>query len=143
MFNTPEYACWRNMISRCTLKSADKKKRYFHRGILVCDRWRNSFENFYSDIGARPSGKHSIERKNNDGNYEKSNCEWAIKKTQTRNRRTSKIIFHDGQSLSLAEWSERLGFNYKTIFRRLAAGMAFAEAISTPVRHSSRWHGDR
>jgi hypothetical protein len=134
MFDTREYACWRNMISRCTLPGADRKKRYFHRGIKVCERWLGSFESFYADMGPRPSDKHSIERKDNDGDYGPDHCEWAVRTKQTRNRNTSKLITHNGETHSLAEWAERLGFNYKTIFRRLSVGEDFASAIARPIR---------
>lgn len=143
MYLTREYACWRNMISRCTLECADKAGRYLGRGITVCDRWLNSFEDFYDDMGPRPSDKHSIERIENDVGYQPGNCVWAVKKQQCRNRKTSKMIEHNGEVRSLAEWVEILGLNYKTVFRRLSVGHSFADAIAMPVRHNSRFHGPR
>lgn len=139
MFDTREYACWRNMISRCTLPNADRKKRYFYRGITVCERWLHSFENFYADMGKRPSDKHSIDRKDNDGNYEPGNCRWAIKTKQTRNRSSNKMIEYKGETLPLAEWCDRLRLNYKTIFRRLSVGEDFASAVARPIRKIAKW----
>jgi hypothetical protein len=87
MSGTPEHAVWNAMIGRCTCPSATYFKHYGGRGITVCERWRNSFENFYVDMGPRPSSKHSIDRIDNDGNYEPNNCRWVTKSDQMKNRR--------------------------------------------------------
>lgn len=83
---TPEYRAWAHIISRCTNSNTCDWPNYGGRGITVCKRWRRSFQNFLSDMGPRPVGT-SIDRKNNDGNYEPSNCRWATKVQQARNRR--------------------------------------------------------
>jgi len=75
---------WSGMIYRCYNISSQSYKYYGGRGIQVCDRWKDSFENFYNDMSPRPSKKHSIERKNNDGNYVPSNCRWATQKVQSK-----------------------------------------------------------
>ena len=87
---TPEYLAWAGMIQRCTNPKAPHYYLYGKRGIMVCDRWINSFENFYADMGNRPSAEYSIERKNVDGNYELSNCTWATRFEQQRNTRVQK-----------------------------------------------------
>lgn len=87
---TTEYVIWKNMRQRCTNPRTPAFEYYGGRGIEICKRW-NKFENFLADMGPRPAGL-SIERKNNSGNYEPSNCIWADKKTQAMNRRPRKRL---------------------------------------------------
>lgn len=89
MRDTPEYGVWANMKDRCYNPSSEDYKNYGGRGIKVCERWLNSFENFYEDMGEKPWSKllYSLDRINNDGNYEPSNCRWATVKQQVNNRR--------------------------------------------------------
>lgn len=89
-FNCSEYRSWQAMKSRCENKNTTRYVDYGGRGIKVCERWSKSFENFYIDMGNKPSKKHSIDRKNNDGNYEPDNCRWATIPEQQRNKRIRK-----------------------------------------------------
>ena len=82
-----EYKCWHNMIARCTDEEHKLYRYYGARGIRVCDRWLNSFPAFLTDMGPKPSPDLSLDRINNDGNYEPSNCRWATKSQQVMNRR--------------------------------------------------------
>lgn len=82
----PEYACWQSMIRRCTSPTRHGYADYGGRGISVCDRWM-TYENFLADVGRRPSSHHSLEREDNDGNYEPTNCRWATAKEQRANQR--------------------------------------------------------
>jgi hypothetical protein len=84
---TPEYRAWRAAKDRCYNPNTWNFHNYGGRGISMCDRWRNSFEAFYADMGPRPSAQHSIDRINNDGNYEPDNCRWSTRKEQRANRR--------------------------------------------------------
>lgn len=82
---TTEYLSWCSMRNRCQNKSNKDYGRYGGRGITVCDRWMESFNNFFDDMGKKPSPKHSLDRINNHGNYEPSNCRWATQKEQVQN----------------------------------------------------------
>ena len=104
---TPEYSCWNNIKARCYNKNNEKYPIYGGRGIKVCDRWLNSFDSFFSDMGFRPSPKHSIDRINVDGDYEPSNCRWATAKEQQNNRTNNRIICFNGESLNLYQWFKR------------------------------------
>lgn len=85
--NTKEFTAWSSMKDRCYLKTTKSYKNYGGRGITVCDRWINSFENFFQDLGMAPTGKHSLDRINVNGNYEPENCRWATWSEQAKNKR--------------------------------------------------------
>jgi hypothetical protein len=116
--NTPVYRCYRNMLNRCYFKKSKSYQHYGARGITVCKRWRDSFENFLEDMGEPPNGM-TLERINNDLGYSKENCIWATRKQQTKNRRNAVNICHKGKTMSLSEWSEKLGLKYRTLRARI------------------------
>lgn len=123
------YGTWRSMINRCTKPADEGYKHYGGRGIQVCDRWRNSFEAFASDMGPKPKGM-TLDRRENDGDYSPENCRWATKKQQARNTRSSRILELNGQRRTIAEWSEVLGINRMTIAGRLHRGYSDEKALS-------------
>lgn len=102
-----EYGTWKAMKRRCTAIRSPDYKWYGARGISVCDRWKNSFPNFLADMGCRPSSKHSIDRIDNEGDYEPGNCKWSTAKEQARNRR------HRTGKLSDAETVRVVGLRNK------------------------------
>ena len=86
---TPEYRCWADMKDRCNNPNTKAYRHYGGRGITVCDRWMQSYGDFLADVGRRPSSAYSIDRINNDGNYEPGNVRWATREEQTKNKRRS------------------------------------------------------
>ena len=131
---TPEYMTWGSMLKRCTNPNDRGYHNYGGRGISVCDRWLSSFENFYADMGPRPSDFHSIDRKNNDGNYEPGNCFWATKEEQDNNRRTNRIFYYKDKKYTIAQLAKEFGFAYETLRARLDKGWSVERAVETPVR---------
>lgn len=129
-----EYRIRSLMISRCDNPKRPEYIYYGGRGIKVCDRWRESFENFLADMGRRPTTKHSIERINVNGNYEPSNCKWATMKEQQRNRRNNRVVIFRGETLCVTEVAERLGMSRTALYQRLNRGLTIEEATNTPVR---------
>ncbi len=115
----PEYQVWVAMKYRCLNENEPSYKDYGGRGITVCKRWLHSFENFISDMGFRPSPKHSLDRIDNDGNYKPSNCRWATNAEQMSNRRNTKIITFNGETMGIDGWAERLGLSYNALHDRL------------------------
>jgi hypothetical protein len=87
---TPEYSVWDAMRQRCTNPNNPVYRHYGGRGITVCERWMHSFRDFLADMGRRPTTKHSIDRIDNDGNYEPGNCRWATQQEQCNNTRRNK-----------------------------------------------------
>jgi hypothetical protein len=116
------------MLQRCTNPKCRSYRIYGARGITVCERWK-TFENFFSDIGERPTPKHQIERKDNNGNYEPSNCTWATKKEQANNRRTNRNLTVAGTTMCVKAWSKVVGVSEKTIRRRLKGGWSVEETL--------------
>jgi len=130
----PEYRIRVEMIRRCTDANTINWNVYGGAGVTVCDRWIESFENFYEDMGPRPSAKHSLDRwPDLAGNYEPGNVRWATGKEQGRNRRNVPQYTHDGRTQSVPAWAEELGMTSSTLKSRLRHGWTVAEAFSTPT----------
>jgi len=132
MAGTLEYNTWSAMLFRCSNPKAVDYALYGGRGIRVCERWK-VIENFIEDMGPRPSVKHSIDRIDNDGNYEPNNCRWATPIEQGRNRRGNRMLTYNGMTLCMAELAEEFGINQVTLSGRLKRGWSVERAITTPV----------
>lgn len=123
-----EYTTWDSMIQRCKNPNNTAFHKYGGRGINVCERWM-SFRNFIDDMGLKPSLQHSIERLDNDGDYEPNNCVWADLKTQSRNKRTNHILTLNGKSQCLVKWAEELNLRPNTISTRLHRGWSVEKSL--------------
>ena len=128
-----EYQIYHAMIERCYNDKNKAYENYGGRGISVCNNWKNSFENFFADMGARPSSKHSLDRINNNGDYCAGNCRWATVDEQLANRRTTIKLAYKGVVLPIAEWSKRLGINTSTLKNRIKRGWTIERCIEQPV----------
>lgn len=128
------YLIWLGIKSRCNNANHPKYKDYGLRGIKICERWNESYKAFVSDIGERPSAKHSIDRINNDGNYEPGNCRWALPVQQSNNTRTNRFIEYDGKVQTVSQWARELGIWKTTLKARLDAGTSIQEALTPQKR---------
>lgn len=126
------YASWKAMKSRCYDKNDKDYPRWGGRGITVCEAWKTSFVEFYKDMGERPKG-HTIDRIDNNGNYEPGNCRWAVQKTQSNNTRANYYVDYQGRTQTAKQWAEELGIvEYKTLLYRLRTGWDTHAAMTTP-----------
>jgi hypothetical protein len=131
---TPVYRIWGLMKQRCDNPSNPAYPRYGGRGIVMCERWRQSFVAFAADMGERPSAQHSVDRIDNDGPYSPDNCRWATRTEQARNRKSTHRFDHDGKSLTLGEWAEQLGVNRSTLAARVYCyHWSIERSLNTPV----------
>lgn len=129
---SPEYAVWNGMRARCNNPQNPNYERYGGRGIKVCDRWQSDFVAFLEDMGRRPKGK-TLERRDNDGDYTPENCIWATAQDQANNRRSSRLITHDGETMTLAQWGRRIGLRTGTLHARFKAGWTVERALAEPL----------
>lgn len=113
----PLYRTWYGMLQRCYKPNVRGFNHYGGRGITVCERWRKSFVAFAQDMGERPDG-YSLDRINNDGNYEPGNCRWATQKMQCRNMRTTGKVTIEGITYIVAHLAEMSGLKTDTIVKR-------------------------
>lgn len=128
----PLYTIWSKMLRRCELPTDATYYKYGERGIQVCERWHD-FQNFVADMGPRPSRDHSIERRNNDGNYEPGNCHWGTYVEQANNRRSSIRITLNGQTKTVKQWADTLNIQAGHVYQRLKKGWSPEDALLVPV----------
>jgi hypothetical protein len=136
MAGSPTWVSWRSMRDRCLNVRNPGYANYGGRGITIAERW-DDFAAFLADMGERPKGL-TLDRIDNDGNYEPGNCRWATMRTQSRNSRMNTLLEHQGATHTMVEWSEILGLAQSVIVDRLRRGWAVERALSTPVRSYSR-----
>lgn len=133
MSETRVFRIWHNMLRRCYDSRREYYRNYGARGVTVCDRWRESFENFLADMGMPPSDEHTLERKEGHLGYEPSNCCWATRTEQANNRRTNVRLTFQDRTMTIAEWARELGIGDSTIRFRLKNGWSVERALTTPA----------
>jgi len=129
-----EYTSWMEMKGRCLNPNNNRFKNYGGKGISICNCWISSFSRFLEDMGSKPSSRHTIDRIDNEGNYEPGNCRWATPKEQARNRSTNLKIEYKGQVKCLSEWADLLGFNRHVLCNRLSRGWSTKRMLETPTQ---------
>lgn len=123
------YRAWNHMKNRCYNRKIKDYVEYGGRGIIVCSEWKNSFEQFYEDMGESPSKSHSLDRIDTNGPYAKWNCRWATPRQQSNNTRRNHILTHNGKSMTIAGWSRELDIKQETISMRVRRGYSVEKAL--------------
>lgn len=129
---TRVYRSWCAMKSRCYNPHVKDYKNYGGSGVLVCDRWKNSFEAFYEDMGEPPTGM-TLDRIDPRGGYSPENCRWANAKDQANNKKNTKTIVLNGAERHIADVAKEFGMKPQTLYSRIFRGMTAEEAVSLPV----------
>lgn len=135
---TREYKIWSNMKQRVLNQNNSDYKLWGGRGIQICDRWLNSFEDFLSDMGPCPPGLTIDRWPNPNGNYEPGNCRWATIQEQGNNRRTNHLLTLNGRTQTIAQWSRELGLKKVTLWRCTNLGWTDERVLTESVeKHTS------
>lgn len=124
-YDSVEYHSWRQMMQRCYDRGCKDYPRYGGRGITVCEEWKRSFASFLASVGKKPSPNLTIERSDNNGNYQPGNVRWATVADQNKNRSCTLIISVSGPSKTLAELAKLYGVKYITAWQRYRKGWSF------------------
>lgn len=133
MTGSRTYRAWACMKDRCKNRKTRCYSLYGGRGISVCRRWSESFEAFLEDMGECP-GDMSLDRIDNNGNYEPGNCRWVSTAQQNRNTRRTRLITWNGETLCIADWSARTGIHRATIWLRLKNGWSIGDALTAKTQ---------
>lgn len=129
---TLTFSSWYAIMHRCTNPNNHAYEAYAGRGITVCERW-HEYEKFLSDMGERPSVKHSIDRIDNNGNYEPGNCRWVLMAVQNMNRSNTLRLTFNGETKTLLEWAKITNISYSTLISRHTRGWSPMKILTRPV----------
>lgn len=133
----PEYRSWSNMKQLCFNPKAPRYSDYGGRGITVCDKWKNSFEAFYEDIGTRPSPEHMLGRKDTNGNFEPDNCQWVMPEIQQNRKRTNVRYKLEEIEITRGELARKFGLKVGTVAQRTRDGKSL-EQLTLPVSNKTK-----
>lgn len=140
---------WLEIKQRCLNSNCKDYKDYGERGISICDRWRNSFEAFYEDVSNLPhfgEEGYTLNRIDNNGNYEPQNIEWANNIAQQNNKRNNHLITYNGKTQTIAQWARELNIPYSRLCQRInKSGWSIEKALTSPVERSKggEWSGQK
>lgn len=129
-----EYRSYHAMMQRCLNPNHDSYWKYGAKGITVCERWQESFENFLSDMGLKSKPNLTIDRIDGELGYFPTNCRWATYRQQNNNLKTNVILDYQGKSMTIHEWSDYLGVNYQAMRSRYRKGASVEEILGKPYR---------
>lgn len=121
-WGTTEYTTWKEMKRRCCNARYCEYHLYGGRGITICKRWQTSFINFLADMGKKPFPEATIDRIDNNGNYEPGNCRWATRMEQGQNTRKVRLLTYNGKTMCLRAWARRLEITHRTLSMRIKRG---------------------
>jgi hypothetical protein len=137
MTKSPTFGTWQSIIARCERPSSISYQYYGAKGIKVCERWRNSFEDFLADMGPRPEGT-SIDRIDSTGNYEPGNCRWATITEQNNNKSDTRLITFNGKTMNMTAWAKEIGASPSALHYRIAyMCMDVEDALTIPFSRSN------
>ena len=142
MSKTPEFVAWADMKQRCFNENHKRYKDYGGKGIGICQKWINSFEEFYKDMGDKPEPKseYSLDRINNQGDYEPQNCKWRTWEEQYNNRNTCIYITYNNKTQTITQWAKEIGLHPTSLMKRLKTGKSIEESLTLPRDESAvRW----
>lgn len=138
MCYSTEYQTWSGMHARCTNPNYPDYECWGGRGVRVSPEW-DTFEAFYRDMGPRPSKAHSLDRIDNGLLYSKDTCRWATQTEQHNNKRSNRLVTHNGETKTLSEWARISGINYQAFWQRLKSGWPFEQALTRPLEKHRPW----
>lgn len=134
------YQSWYDMRTRCLDSEDEQFSLYGGRGITVCERWRENYDAFYADMGPRPAGT-TLDRIDNDQGYDPFNCRWATMETQSRNRRSNRMLTLSGRTQPLEDWASEIGIDPTTLAYRLRKGFPQERLMAPPSAKHQNFHG--
>ncbi len=141
--DSPHYwthSTYRSMIKRCYYPSTSNYSKYGGAGITVCDRWRQGFRYFLTDMGTRPSRDHTLDRIDNSKGYEPVNCRWATLAEQLDNRESTTWLEYQGERKTLATWAKDTGIPYPTLYYRMSKGWGAEQILEQTPDNRKRGH---
>lgn len=137
---TPEYKAWLQMRKRVESPTYHAYQHYKDRGIKICDAWLgdNGFNNFFDDMGKKPTPGYTLERIDNNKGYEPDNCRWATMAEQNLNKSSNKLITYMDITMTQKEWGDKVGIDQTVIHKRLKRGWSIEDTLTKPLYYTMK-----